>query len=366
MVSSKLIKTFAGALVVGLLCRDALAWGSKEHILLTNLAAQRVIADPTAPEELKAFLKANCPDLGTPESLKDFFINGRVGVTKKDAKGMTLWCIEPDNRSGDKETKVPPFGVNEQMLHFVDMEYLHTDIDKQVYKHDLSSAVDITTVPRDMADPRFKKAGMLPFAVEYSFKKLVTAIQADKLGFTPGENSEDNALVWSGRLAHYLEDNTQPLHNTEDYKAQSYFADKRSAPNIHSEMEYRMNDDEKFRPIKLRTEYWDLLAENLKTFKDPADEKDLWKGTLEVSAASYKQIPLIGLAAMNAAGQAGTPDKPTGPAKKVPDTEKFFRFTSDVTGTKESVMQMKARQQAWAVVRVAEIWKRAWVEAKAK
>ncbi|HEX8325523.1 MAG TPA: hypothetical protein VF595_16595 [Tepidisphaeraceae bacterium] len=356
----------AGALLVALLGSQAHAWGTKEHILLTNLAAQRVIADPATPPAMKEWLRAVCPDLGTVESQKQFFLTGKVGVTKKDATGMSLWCIEPDNRAGDRNTMIQPFNMPERPLHFVDVEELHAEIDRRAYQHDMSNNVDLATVPRDLADKRWEKAGVLPFAVEHCYKKLVESIKAGRLGDVKESAADaDSALVWAGRLAHYLEDNTQPLHATADYQSRSYFADRRGAPNIHSEMEYKMNDDDKHLWPKLRADYWKAFSDQLKVAKDPVQTKDLWMATLEVAQTSYKELPLIGLAAMDASGQQGTPDKPTGRAGPV-DTEKFFRYSSAVTGRHETVLQMKARQQAWAVVRVARIWQQAWAEAGQK
>ena len=54
----------------------------------------------------------------------------------------------------------------------------------------------------------------------------------------------EHAAKWAGYLAHYLEDNTQPQHATEDYKSRSYFADKRNSPNVHWDVEGRLMDDE--------------------------------------------------------------------------------------------------------------------------
>ena len=279
-------------------------------------------------------------------------------------KGMPRWCTEPDNRAGDK-TPIEPFGIAERPLHFVDLELLNSNVDKQKYRHNLSAMPNLADVPRDIKDPRWKQAGMLPFAVEYSYKKLVESIKAGKLDIDPAKpDDDDNALRWAGYLAHYLEDNTQPMHASEDYMGKSYFADRRGAPNIHSEMEYKMNDDEKKPYPKLRADYWDAFMGELKTMKDPVQSKDLWMDTLKVCAEGYRNMPLIGLAAMNASGQQGTPDKPRGKSGPV-DTERFFRYSSGVTGTHETVLKMKARQQAWAVVRVARIWRQAWDEAHA-
>ena len=355
-------KTWIGvavlALFFGQFAGRAMAWGSKEHMLLTRLAILRLLDDAATPPAMKDWLKTLQPDLGDLDHQKDFFLHTAVGAESGKEVGMSWWVVQPDVRANTmKKQLVPPFPVPELKLHFVDMEMLNPSIDQHVYKHDMSDAPDIAKVPHDLSLPMWKDAGVLPFTVEHAYGELVKAIKAGKLKTEKG--NEDNAVRWAAFLAHYLEDNTQPLHATEDYKCASYFANRRASPNVHAEIEYEMNDDDKQYHADLREDYWPLLVDDLKTFKDPVTETDPFKATLQVSLASYKQIPLIGLAAMEATGQQGTPDKPKGRAGPI-DIEKFFRYSSNVTGTHETVMQMKARQQAWAVVRVAAMWRRAW------
>ncbi|MGN6506571.1 MAG: hypothetical protein ACTHM6_13510 [Tepidisphaeraceae bacterium] len=362
----RFFKGLIGCLVVAVVCSRANAWGSKEHIQLTRLAIEKLLADPTTPAGLKSWLIKNTPDLGNAEQERNYFLHEHVGAARNDLKGFSFWVIQPDVRSGDHKTGVPPCNVPEQMNHFIDMEYLNKDIDRHVYKHDLSNMPDITQAPRDPHDPRYRESGVLPFAIEYSYKNLVTCFKQGKMEpsvSNPGD--EMNALKWAAFLAHYMEDNTQPLHNTQDYKCASYFADRRTAPNVHAEMEYRMADDEKQELPQLRADYWTEFTKDLATMKDPVTTPDLWMATLQVGIEGYRQIPLIGLAAMAASGEKGTPDHPIGRVKGV-DTEKFFRFSSNVTGKQETVVQMKARQQAWAVIRVAHTLRRAWDEAHAK
>ena len=356
-------RIFTSCLLVLLFCARAHAWGSKEHIQLTRLAIEKLLADPTTPAGLKAWLTKNTPDLGNADQERQFFMTAHIGISRNDLKGFSFWVIQPDVRSSDHKTGVPPCNVPEQMNHFMDLEYLNDDIDRRVYKPDLSNMPDINKAPRDFHDPRWKESGVLPFSVEYSYKQLVKCFKEGKLEPVVSDPSDEmNALKWGAFLAHYMEDNTQPLHNTQDYKCVSYFADRRTAPNVHSEMEYRMADDPKQDLPQLKADYWKQLTADLATIKDPITTPDLWMATLQVSIEGYKQIPLIGLAAMYASGERGTPEHPIGRVLSI-DTTKFFRFASDVTGRQETVLQMKARQQAWAVVRVAATFRRAWDEA---
>ena len=354
---------FLALALVLLVASPVFAWGTKEHILLTRLAVMRILDDPTAPQGLKDFLKSNMPDATDLAQQREYFMTARLGAEPAGLKGLEFWVVEPDIRANkDRDTKIEPFGVPERLLHYVDLEYLHADVERQVYKHDLSNRLDLADVPADFTDARFQKAGLLPFAVQRSFEKLTHAFKEGRLAPDPARpKDEDHALRWVGFLSHYAQDNCQPQHATADYKSQSYFADKRKAPNVHSEVEWRMNDDEKEPFPTLRADYWNALIKAMDTTReDPyAKQNDVWKETLAVSDHAYAYLPLIGVAAMQAAGQAGTPDKPTGPAGDF-DTEKFFRFEGDVGGEKMSVYQMKAKQQALSIARTESLIRRAW------
>ena len=73
-------------------------------------------------------------------------------------------------------------------------------------------------------------------------------------------------------------------------------------------------------------------------------------------------MPLIGVAAMRAAKQGGTPEKPVGAAQTI-NTEEFFHFRGKYMGRDMSVSEMKAIQTAWAVQRIQTLYRRAWDEA---
>jgi len=123
-----------------------------------------------------------------------------------------------------------------------------------------------------------------------------------------------------------------------------------------------MNDDEKKDYPKLRDDYWAELTKDLRNDKDPVGTDDLWFNTLQVSQTNYKTIPLIGLAAMAATKEGGTPDHPQGRPQQF-DTEAFFRFKSNVLGHETTYLEVKAHQQAWAVLRCEKILRKAWDEA---
>jgi hypothetical protein len=113
----------------------------------------------------------------------------------------------------------------------------------------------------------------------------------------------------------------------------------------------------------VRDEYWPLFVAALDA-QHPAVDDDPFRGTVQVACISYEALPLIGLAAMHAAGQSGTPQKPVGPCTRPFDTEDFFRFEGSFRGCDMTVMQMKALQSAWAVRRIERMWRLAWDEAR--
>jgi hypothetical protein len=356
--------------IVSLLVQSSVsAWGTKEHLQLTRLAAERLIADDATPPNMKQWLRDAAPGLMDAEGEKRWFLNERIGIVPRGADGIIFWAVMPDVTiflEGREEKKIAPFGVSERLLHYIDLELFLTGDAKRDYRHDLSGKPKIEDIPHNMSDGRYQQAGMLPFRVEDCYRKLVEQLRAGRLIDKPGQGGsrDEHAAKWAGYLAHYLEDNTQPQHATIDYKSATYFAEKRKAPNVHAQVEYIMADDEFDDHMALREEYWPLLMKAVDLGAEPTavDDNDLFRATLEVALSSYDALPLIGSAAMAAAKQGGTPEQPTGAASDKFDTETFFHFRGPWRGAETSVMEMKATQQAWAVKRVMRVWRKAWDE----
>ena len=58
----------------------ARGWGTKEHILLTRLAAIRLVNDPQTPPEMKAWLRDAMPGIGPDvASQREYALSARVG-----------------------------------------------------------------------------------------------------------------------------------------------------------------------------------------------------------------------------------------------------------------------------------------------
>ena len=346
----------------------SMAWSYKEHIMFARLAVLRLMNDPTTPPAMKDWLTGAAGTIPDMAAEQDYFMHTHVGAKPDAAQytGISYWVYQPDDhaQSDPQDMRIAPFGVHERMLHFIDLELLLPGDTKKEYKHDLSGKPRLGDIPRDMTDPRFIQAGMLPFRVDYCYNQLVQSIRNGRLS-APSVEEQDGktAIYWAGYLSHYLADNTQPQHSTIDYKSATYFADKRKAPNVHGQVEYAMCDDQANDYQALRAEYWPLFVKYIDEFQDPVQTKDLWQATLEVCLKSYDALPMIGLAAMHAAKQGGTPEHPTGEASPTFNTEDFFHFHGQYMGREMSMTEMKAIQTAWAVKRIEKVLRQAWDEA---
>lgn len=355
-----------GLALICLMGRPVLGWSYKEHIQLTRIAVARLLEDPQTPPGMKQWLRQAIPDLPDRAGEREFLLHGRIGNNPTGLTHMLHWVCMPDVQAqrAPRNSTVQPFNIHERKLHYVDIELFLPKEQIKGYRHDLSGKPEIEMIPRDMTDPRYQQAGMLPLRIEQCYNELVRHIREGKL-HTPDAASQEaaTATYWAAYLAHYVADNTQPHHATLDYKSQSYFANPRRAPNVHAEMEYRMLDDDKLDFPELRAEYWDLFTAALEGYRDPITTTDPFDASLEVSFISYDALPLIGLAAMHAAGQKGTPEEPRGDITGEFDTAAFMRFRGGFRGEEMSVMELKARQTAWAVQRIQTILRQAWREA---
>src|SRR5215212_8353092 len=190
------------------------AWGTKEHIQLTRIAAERLLDDPATPPEMKNWLRLILPERLDMEAERQWFMTQRMGVVPRGVDSVAFWCVMPDLtialEGRGQEKKIEPFGVSERLLHYIDLELFVTGDQKREYRHDLSGKPKLSDIPRDVKDPRYQQAGALPFRVEDCYKKLVEQLRQGRLGDKPGQYPKDeHAAKWGGYLAHYVEDNTQ-------------------------------------------------------------------------------------------------------------------------------------------------------------
>jgi hypothetical protein len=337
------------ALVLSLV-PTARAWSYKEHILLTRLAATRIIDDPQADPALRDWLRSIIVPI-TLEEGKQFMVEASVGNIKDEAglEGLLAWVSVPDILAGRRDNPdVQPFGAHERLLHYIDLELLNEGDAPREYRDDLSTLPPRHAIPRDMTDERLDRAGFLPFAVEHAHTQLVESLRAGKLG-------PDGALRWAGYLSHYAQDNTQPHHATVDYKSASYFGGRPDAPNVHSEMEWRPVDDPTQPLPALRQAIWLALERHLGNVSDPAASDDPFEATLDVAYASYRFLPMIGAAAVSASHQIDG-------SLRV-DTERFYAYSTTIDGEAFSMVDLKGRQLALAVQRTERLLRNAWTQA---
>lgn len=333
------------------------AWSTKEHVQLARIAAEELLADDATSPDMKAWLRVAVPQPLTMEQERDYLLHAHHGIFPRGVDGIPFFTTMPDllTFSDPPEKKTDPFGVHERLLHYIDLEYFHNDEPKRNYADDLSGKPKLDEIPRDMHDPRYQRAGMLPFRMEYCYRELVRTLKANRLADTPGQfPRDDHAAKWAGFLAHYAGDNTQPQHATIDYKSAAYFPHERNSPNVHAQVEYVPVDDETADYPKLREDYWAAFAAALKDVKDTGDLSDIWLSSVQLSLDSYDALPLIGRAA--AASAIRDKDRVS------IGTEQFYRFRGPFRGAETTVLEMKAHQQALAVKRIERLWLRAWAE----
>ncbi len=184
----------------------ALAWSHQGHMLITRLAALRIINDPEAPQGLRDFLKANMP--ASMDDCEHLATVEAIGGDPKNLTGFDAAATLPDRiqMTPDGKKPVEPYKATEFQMHFMDMEWLSKD---PTYKADFSNRPTLDAVSRDYHDPRWKLAGYLPFRVAECYQNVTNDFAGhDK----PVDN--DTMVRWAGYLAHYLErcPPAAPLH----------------------------------------------------------------------------------------------------------------------------------------------------------
>jgi hypothetical protein len=348
------------------------AWAHTGHILISRMAALRIINDPVAPQGLKDFLKTNMKyDL---EACRKMAVEEYVGVKAENyLAGLDGAVTLPDRIQHEDEGKknIEPYGAPEEKMHYTDLEWLGKD---PAYKPDLSNKVKLADVPRDVKDPRWKMAGFAPFRIEEHYKKLVAEFAKDKL-------DNDETLRVTGYLLHYIEDAHQPHHSTIDFKSFSYLAGKikevkeikkptadggtsvsyyvskenSKAFNPHGAMEFQLFENTQEPRKTLREQYWKEFTERIDKKSKIETERAYKFGTFEyaysILSNSYDYLPAVGKATL--AGYATGEFNP----------EKFFNSEDTVKGQKMTILQLIADRNATAVLEVEQTLRTAWADA---
>ncbi len=309
---------------------QAMAWSYHGHVLITRAAALRLIDDPSTPAGLRTFLSATTT-VG-PNTLRAMAVEEVSDFSRDDPppveKTLEFWSVEPDRARNRPDGRAPiaPYGVDESKMHYLDLEYLGP---VGVYKDDGSGLPPRSSIPRDVTDPRYTRAGFLPFRVAEAYGRLVSELAKDD----PEANME--AVKWAGYMAHYIQDAHQPHHGTEDFKSLSYLAGQvpgvpaaAAAPgtgplvaprvdrsiNPHNDMEGRIFSSRDGEYAGVRGRFWQRLSEGLNApatrpatteAAAPAGEAghrveariDPYEFTLDALYSGYAHLPHIGRAA---------------------------------------------------------------------
>src|SRR5690242_10855061 len=122
----RIMRKFACVVAVVLLAAasPSRAWSTKEHIQLTRIAAERLIADEKTPPAMKDWLRAGTPGATDMAGERRWFVEQRMGIVPRGADGIPYWAVVPDMvvlMEAKEEKKIAPFNVPERLLHYIDL-----------------------------------------------------------------------------------------------------------------------------------------------------------------------------------------------------------------------------------------------------
>ena len=164
------------------------------HILITRLAALRIIDDPSAPRGLRDFLRSQMQ--WSTDDCKQLATEQTVGAHPEDIEafdiGLDRWATMPDRMKGGVVgmKKIQPYGMPEAFMHRRDLEVFSS---VGYYKPDLSGKPDVERIAHNLSDRRWKRAGFLPWRVEEMYHKLAAA-------FGPGDEVNDSQGARGGGI----------------------------------------------------------------------------------------------------------------------------------------------------------------------
>lgn len=374
-----LLSFLAGAAMVIVLPTECRAWSHQQHILLTRLAALRILEDPGAPEGLKALVSgALRGSAGRPLTLADcerLALMEHVGAEAQNyLAGLDGAATLPDRvqqTPGGREP-LPPYGAPESKMHYLDLEHFRAG-PEVAYRPDLSGLPRASDIPRDRSDPRLAAAGYLPHRTAETYDKLVSLLRA-----RPRDNAR--AMETVGYLAHYLQDAHQPHHATIDFRSLSYLvgrvASVREVPTTqptggvargyradrgidpHGDLEFQLFENTAEPRKTFRATYWSELTRQLEKPAHGAAPAtaparyDAFERSVAILFDSYRHLPAVGKAA-----QAGY-------ATGTFDAGAFFSSEwTDDAGAKQTIVHLIAHRNAAAVREVERALRAAWAEA---
>lgn len=141
-----------------------LGWGDKGHKLVASYAMKDLKTVMAIPQEWQNYIVEHSPD--------------------------------PDNRKGEDKTEAPK--------HFIDIDFY-----KEFLKGKMVQNLD--SLKKKYSDSVITKMGVLPWAVESTYKNLVKSLK---------EKNKQKILLYMSDLAHYVGDAHQPQHTNLNYNGQ--------------------------------------------------------------------------------------------------------------------------------------------------
>jgi hypothetical protein len=137
-----------------------------------------------------------------------------IKMSDKMKSEIILHSVDPDYR---KE-----MDKSEGSRHFIDLDYYKEFLDGKMI-------TSLDSLKKIYGEQNVAKEGVLPWATEYTFYKLIEAFKAKDNG---------KIILYASDLAHYVGDSHQPLHATINYNGQLT-----SQKGIHFRYEIDMFDN---------------------------------------------------------------------------------------------------------------------------
>ena len=226
----------------------ARAWGTKEHLQLTRIAAERLIADDSTPPEMKQWLRIATPGLMDMDGEKKWFMEEPHRDHPRDADGIVFWAVMPDvtiAMEGREEKKVCGPSACPSRSSISPTWSFSSPATRSANTITISPANPSRKISRDMKDHRYVQAGMLPFRVEDCYKKLVDQLRAGRLtDASPASTRDEHAGNGRGTWHTILRTTRSPSTRRSTTRVHVFRGKGRKAPNVHAQVEYIMADDD--------------------------------------------------------------------------------------------------------------------------
>jgi hypothetical protein len=342
--------------------QTANGWSRKGHVLITRAAVKLLLDDPSTPLELKVLLREGMVS-GRGErgersaaklDLRTYVLN--AGDDGALDPGLDLFSFRPDILVGSK-SPVPAFESTEELMHYLNMEDFQPDPSRRKFLIDGSNKVSPKDLPRNSRDPRYKEAGFITFRTEQCYKSFVQSLKVNY--------SNEQVFLWLGFLAHYVGDAYQPYHASSDYRGYECPCnqDRKRKHNFHPCMEGLFFEDREL-DRSLRERFLKYFEDELKRgvlevepeshFSDSKSKLDSYLIVQNALLSGYDYLPFL-CRAGNASLKQGEFNAGV-----------WFNYHEKHKEQDLSVVELKARRMAQAVLALKALILQAWQETEIK